>query len=114
MAADAHLDDPELKRELGRELKPTVQWLLAIQNPDGSWGDARSADQQRSPSVVSLLAWYWRNVKADPKVAQSVRKYCRFLLDPTNSEKYGVKELVRTTGFVGLTVAELLEPGSTF
>ena len=103
-----------MKRELGRGLKPTVQWLLTTQNPDGSWGQAQSADQQRSPSVVSLLAWSWRNVEADPKIAQSVQKYCRFLLDPTNSEQYGVKQLVRTTGFVGLTVSELLAPGSTF
>ncbi len=114
IAADAHLKDPELQRRLQTDLKPTVQWLLAGQNADGSWGKLRSADQQRSPRAVTLLAWSYRRVGPDPKVASSVRRYCRFLLDPKRSKAYGVKELVRTTGFVGLTVAEIVSPGSTF
>jgi hypothetical protein len=43
-----------------------------------------------------------------------VRKYCRFLLNPENSKKYGVKELIRTTGFVGLAVADVIQAGSIF
>ena len=31
-----------------------------------------------------------------------------------DSKAYGVKLLVKTTGFVGLAIAELLAPGSTF
>jgi hypothetical protein len=63
---------------------------------------------------VTLLTWYYRRVEADAEVAAAVRKYCRFLLDPKNSKAYGVKELLRTSGFVGLTVAEVIAPGSTF
>lgn len=114
VAADMHLKDKEIREFLGRELRPTVEWLLAGQNPDGSWGKMRSPDQQRSPRAVSLLTWYYRTVEPDPKVAEAVRRYCRFLLDPSNSKAYGIKELVRTTGFVGLTVAEIISQGSTF
>jgi len=114
VAADMHLKDTEIREFLGRELRPTIEWLLAGQNPDGSWGKMRSPDQQRSPRAVSLLTWYYRTIEPDPKVAEAVRRYCRFLLDPSNSKAYGVKELVRTTGFVGLTVAEIISQGSTF
>jgi hypothetical protein len=64
--------------------------------------------------VVTLLAWYYRNVAADPRVAQAIHKYCRFLLDARNHGPYGIKRLVRTTSFVGMAVAELLAPGVTF
>ncbi len=37
-----------------------------------------------------------------------------FLLDPETSAAYGVKELVRTSGFVGLALADLLQPDCTF
>ena len=114
VAADKHLKDDELRSLLRRRLQPTIQWLLAGQHPNGSWGELRSQDQQRSPRAVSLLTWYYHTVERDPTIAESVRRYCRFLLDPSNSKAYGVKELVRTTGFVGLAVAEIIAPGSTF
>ncbi len=114
VAVPTHADDEALTQEVGEGVQPVVEWLLQTQNADGSWGEARSADQQRSPGVVTLLAWYYRHVEPDDRVAEAVRQYCRFLLDPARSEQYGIKSLVRTTGFVGLTVAELLEPESTF
>lgn len=114
VAVDTQIKDREVRELLHRGLKPSVQWLLAGQNVDGSWGKLRSADQQRSPRVLTLLTWYYRNVEPDPKVAESVRRYCRFLLDPANSRAYGVKELVRTTGFVALAIQEVIAPGSTF
>lgn len=114
VAVPTHVDDATLRAEVGEGVKPVVEWLLQTQNEDGSWGVARSADQQRSPGVVTLLAWYYRNVEADERVGEAIRKYCRFLLDPTRSQEYGIKSLVRTTGFVGLVLAELLEAGITF
>lgn len=114
VAADKRLGDAELSKLMRTGLEPTVRWFLARQNADGSWGKLRSADQQRSPRAVTLLTWYYRQVKRDPKVADSVRGYCRFLLDPEHSKAYGVKSLLRTSGFVGLTVADIIAPGSTF
>ncbi len=114
VAADAYLGDPAVRELLGRELKPTVEWLLARQNPDGSWGEARSADQQRSPRVATLLAWFYRRAGRDERIRTALQKYCAFLLDPNNAASYGLKSLVRTTGFAGLSVAEILLDGSTY
>jgi len=91
-----------------------VEWLLATQSADGTWGKPASFDIQRSPGVVTLLAWYYRTVDPDPRIAQAVLKYCRFLLRAETGQEYGVKRLVRTSGFVGLVAAELIEPGVTF
>ncbi|MBN2310609.1 MAG: hypothetical protein JXR94_16675 [Candidatus Hydrogenedentes bacterium] len=114
IAADRLLDDDALRTALHRELAPSVQWLLAGQNPDGSWGALRSADQQRSPRAVSLLVWALRWIEPKEPVTDAIRRYCAFLLDAKNSKAYGVKELVRTTGFVGLALADMLKPDSTF
>jgi hypothetical protein len=114
MAAHIHLHNPELRRRIATEVKSCVEWLLKTQNDDGSWGRWGSFDQQRSPGVVNLLAWYYRTVAPDPRVARAIRKYCRFLLHPANREPYGVKRLVRTTSFVGMVAAELIEPGAAF
>lgn len=114
IAADVYLRDESFRLTLGTELKPTIDWFLARQNDDGSWGEMQSADQQRSPRAVSLLAWYYRNVEPDPRIKDAILNYCLFLLDPAKSSAYGIKKLVRTTGFAGLTVAEILKPGSTY
>jgi hypothetical protein len=114
VAADMHLNDADLHKHLGKELQQTVRWLLGRQKPDGSWGGLRSGDQRRSPRSVTLLTWAYRRVQADPKIADSVRRYCQYLLDRKDSAAYGVKELVITSGFVGLTVADMINPGCTF
>lgn len=108
------ITDEAFRAALLRDIAPSIEWLLRTQNRDGSWGELRSQDQQRSPGVVTLLAWYYRSGNPDPRIVKAVRQYCRFLLNPENSKAYGVKELVRTTGFVGLVVADLLKPGVTF
>jgi hypothetical protein len=108
------VDDAASRERIARGVKPSIEWLLKTQNADGTWGEARSQDQQRSPGVLSLLNWYYTKVERDERVRAAVDKYVAFLLDPSNSRVHGVKELVRTTGFVGLGVAEVLRPGITF
>ncbi len=109
-----YLKDEQTVSLLRSGIKPTIDWFLARQNGDGSWGEMQSPDQQRSPRAVTLLAWYYRNINQDPKIKDAILKYCRFLLDPDKSAAYGIKKLVRTTGFAGLTVAEILLAGSTY
>lgn len=109
-----YLKDEQTMSLLRTGIKPTIEWFLARQNLDGSWGEMQSPDQQRSPRAVTLLAWYYRNVERDPKIKDAVIKYCQFLLDPDKSAAYGIKKLVRTTGFAGLTIAEILLPASTY
>lgn len=54
---------------LAKGFASTVQYLVATQNPSGSWGTLRSSDQQRSPRVLTLLS------VNDP----AIRYECNFL-----------------------------------
>jgi hypothetical protein len=114
IAAYAHSADRPLRDLIAREAAPTVAYVVRDQNADGSWGALRSDDQERSPGVVSLLNWYYHNVEPDPDVAAAVRRYCEYLLVDANSEACGVRILLVATGFVGLAVAEVIDPGITF
>lgn len=53
----------DARAELAKGFERTVQYLVATQLADGSWGKLRSADQQRSPRVLTLLSW-WLHVQA--------------------------------------------------
>ncbi len=114
IAADLLLEDEALRQNLRRQLEPSVHWMISGQNPDGSWGALRSADQQRSPRALTLLTWACPWTAQREAAAKAVNAYCEFLLNPENSAAYGVKELVRTSGFVGLALADLLQPNCTF
>ncbi|HOF38450.1 MAG TPA: hypothetical protein PLD73_00125 [Candidatus Hydrogenedentes bacterium] len=114
VAADLLLEDEALRQSMRRQLEASVQWMINGQNPDGSWGELRSEDQQRSPRALTLLTWAYPWTAQHDAVARAVNAYCAFLLNPENSAAYGIKELVRTSGFVGLAVADLLQPHCTF
>lgn len=114
IAADLLLEDEALRQDLRRQLEPSVQWMINGQNSDGSWGALRSADQQRSPRALTLLTWAYPWTARHEAVAKAVNAFCAFLLNPETSAAYGVKELVRTSGFVGLALADLLQPDCTF
>ena len=102
-------------------------------------GFTPSGDAQRSPRAVSLLQWYQARVapagSPDPVVATAIAKYIAFLLNPAKMEQFGVapKDIPRcgcgcngacahgdflsamlVSGFVGLAVADLIQPWSTF
>jgi hypothetical protein len=114
IATHMYVDDDQLREKTAAELRPTIEWLIKTQNPDGTWGKLGTPQIERSPNVVTLMAWYYRAVDPDERIAQAVRKYCEFLLEPKNSKKYGIKHLVRVSGFVGMVVADLIQPGATF
>jgi hypothetical protein len=120
---------PELKEKLAT-LKSTVAWLVANQNSDGSWGKwsnvsgtgdvgfSPSGDAQRSPRALSLLQWYVATYGADPKVEASIHSFVNFLLDDAKAKAFGVNQNstggVLVTGFVGLAIADLIQPWVTF
>lgn len=99
-------------------MKRMVQYLLDHQQPNGELIDptvATVGEQQRSPRAVSLLQWY-HQVTSDDRAADAVKKYWQFLQSPGafDPEKYGVNSYALVTGFVGLALADLIEPWCTF
>ncbi|MDH7569788.1 MAG: hypothetical protein QHJ73_09410 [Armatimonadota bacterium] len=105
--------DPVLRTEIAAVMRRTVRLAVAEQGPDGFWGVASSQVGQRSGLVPQLLLWYYRTVARDPQVETSLRRFYAAILTQEGSRRYGVKTLVRPTGFVGLAVADLLRPGIT-
>jgi hypothetical protein len=110
-------------------LRATCDWLVANQSADGSWGKfgsgggsaagrlgfTASGDAQRSPRALTLLQWcYQRLTPADPAHQLAVTKYANFLLEPKNSANFGVNIVSLPTGFVGLAIADLIQPWVTF
>jgi len=116
----------------------TVNWLSTHQNKDGSWGNwsttsasassaehpefTPSGDAQRSPRALSLLQWYTSHVEPDAAATKAIGRWLDFALDKKKSAQFGVaqsdgvmaKESPLVTGFVGLALADLVMPWSTF
>lgn len=107
-------ENSELRDEIVRVMQRSLQWLLNRQEQRGVWGHMRSEDQQRSQGVLTLLVWHESAVAADPRVANALFRNLRYFLDKDNRKAFGVNELPITTGFVGLGIAEALEPGVTY
>lgn len=101
-----------LHSELATAFGRTVKFLIQQQNEDGTWGDFKSGDQQRSPRAISLMQWYSKAVTPLPGIQPAIQKW----LDTTTTkfEQYGGKQLLIYSGFVGLVVADLIEFGVTF
>ena len=78
-----YVDDDALRRRIEKDLAPHVDWLLRDQNPDGSWADHDhiNLNESRSHGIVNVLLWYHRNVRADPRILNAVRRYTTLLLD---------------------------------
>ncbi|OGC06236.1 hypothetical protein A2V82_05550 [candidate division KSB1 bacterium RBG_16_48_16] len=112
----AHKRSPneEFKNRLVRRMNKSMQWLVNQQNSHGTWGKLRSEDQQRSQGILNLLVWYYSDVSPNKTVLASIRRNYAYFLDKENSSAFGVLELPITTGFVGLGIAEVLEPGITY
>ena len=68
---------------------------------------------ERSPRVVSLLQWH-HTVFPRPDKAAAIAKFVGYLLEPSNSEAYGMRDGILQTGFVGLVFADLIQPYVTF
>lgn len=106
--------DASLKLDIERSVIFSLQWLFNMQNKSGTWGKLRSEDQQRSQGLINLFVWYYHDKSADTRVRETVQENYRYFLNPKNAAAFGVNELPITTGFVGIGIAEVLEPGITY
>jgi hypothetical protein len=123
IAASA-LHFPDSNSGMVRQFKPTVDYLLTTQGPEGFWGKMHSSDLERSPRVLSLLSW-WINATtrggAKPYVdlpsTAAADKFVSYLVAhgvSRNGDEYGVGSQTITSGMAGIAVADWLSFGASF
>lgn len=118
ITAWTNLDDPAVRAEIEKMVKPHIEWVLRTQNADGGWGKPSSKDQMRSHGVVNLLLWYYYKVTPDERVTTALRRYTACLLSPAGTQQFGVKGSMGknnhgniATSLVGRAVVDLIQPG---
>lgn len=96
-------------------LNRTITYLLEQQQSSGDLvgENATVGERQRSPRAASLLQW-WSKKTNDPRVPGALGKYVSFLQTPAAHKDYGLNQYALLTGFVGLALADLIQPWSTF
>ncbi|MBN2307605.1 MAG: discoidin domain-containing protein [Candidatus Hydrogenedentes bacterium] len=111
LAAWTYIDDAAFRAELGRRVRPHIEWLLRTQNADGSWARRASGDQLRSHGVVNLLLWYDEHVRPDPRVTAAIRRWCLLVLDEERSAYLRVPGDGIATSLTGRALLEIIRPG---
>ena len=74
-------------------------------------------EQQRSPRALSLLQMYAdteANTTVGVEINTTIFWYINYLTNESNWDEYGLNSYALLTGFVGLSVADFLQPWSTF
>ena len=87
-----HCGDPAWSAWIGKTAKPNIEFLLRTQLPNGTWSQESqdSWDRTRSPGIVNYLIWYYEHVDHDPRVAQAVRRFDAFIVNPEDGKSYGL------------------------
>jgi hypothetical protein len=129
LSFDLHCDQPAWKAELRKAVKPDIEWLLATQNPNGSWshpshepGCRAVFDLTRSPGIANTLVWYYTQVEKDPRVLNAVRRFDKFLLNPQEAKAFGqlnqgavavpgCGDSDTVTSLTGYALSDILVPG---
>jgi len=111
LAAWTYVDDPAFRQDLGRRVRPHIDWLLRTQNDDGSWATKGSGDQLRSHGVVNLLLWYNENIQRDARIAAAVRRWYVLLLDQERNAYLRAPGDGIATSLAGRALLEIIRPG---
>jgi hypothetical protein len=129
LSFDLHCDQSAWKADLRKEVKPHIEWLLATQNPNGSWGGpshkpgkGMSFDLTRSPGIANTLVWYYTHVEKDARVLNAVRKFDQFLVNPEEAKTFGQlnqgspvipedDDKDTATSLTGYALSDILVPG---
>ena len=129
LSFDIHCDQPEWKAELRKKFKTHLEWLLATQNPNGSWSQpsenracGADFDLTRTPGIANTLIWYYTHVEKDARILTAVRKFDQFLVNPEEAKAFG--QLNRgaafdpacgtadvATSLTGYALSDILVPG---
>jgi len=111
IAAWIYIDDKVFREDLGRRVRPHIEWLLRTQNADGSWAKKSSGDQFRSHGVVNLLLWYYEKIERDQRIADALRRYVMLLLDKERSAYLRIPGNGIATSLGGRALVEIIRPG---
>lgn len=103
-----------IRQRVAESITRNIQWLIVNQNKHGVWGHMRSEDQQRSQGAINLMVLYYSEISPEKMVLESIEKNYRFFLEPKNLHRYGALDMPISTGFLGLSIAEILAPGITY
>lgn len=110
LCAWTYIDDEAFRAELGRRVKPHIEWVIQTQNEDGSWGAKGSGDQLRSHGVVNMLLWYHRHVEADPRIPSAVRRWYTLVMDEDRGAYLKIPGDGIATSLGGRALADIIEP----
>jgi hypothetical protein len=125
LSFDLYCNNPAWRKEIRAAIKPQIEFLLRSQNPDGTWAQADSGDQKRTPGIANFLIWYYDKVQKDPRILQAVQKFDRVLADPQKAKDFGMLSAGNPdigggprhlrndvlTSLAGRALADILSPG---
>jgi len=110
LTASVYLNDDHYREALKAAAPRIKEFILSAQNESGYWGTEREYDGQRSAFLAHFLNWYVENVEPDPRAEAGADRFAAYVLNPENSSRYGITNLLRVSGFVGLVFASFLHP----
>jgi len=105
-----YLDDPGYRDALKKAAPKIKDSILSLQEESGIWGTEREYDGQRSAFLAHFLNWYRENLDSDPRVEAGLDRFISYVLNPDSNSRYGIANLLRVSGFVGLVFASFLYP----
>lgn len=114
---DLHLRFGAAATPMLRELAKTINFLLSKQGPSGALlPNGTSGEIYRSARATSLMQWWYMNVEpSNEKLAQAISRYVvDWLQSDEGAAKEGVASKALPSGFIGLVVADLIQPWATF
>jgi hypothetical protein len=103
-----YLEDENIKKRIIEKAPQIKKFVLSVQNKEGYWGKAREYDGQRNAFLAHFLHWYHINIKPEIDAETGAVKFAQYVLNPRNTYEYGICNLTRVVGFVGLTFASML------
>ncbi len=123
LSFDLYCGNQAWRRWIESAIRPNIEFLLRTQNANGTWAKHGSSDQARSPGVINVLTWYYEHVHHGPRVAQAVRRFDAFILNPRESKAWDLlgagaapnswNEITADVArsLTGRAVADIVQPG---